>query len=167
MIHILQHAIERECKRMSKGFDHNAERAQRLRFYKNIAARPRALVVSAVSQNDHILLATTQLCCEILHLDTFCFFACFSWISFFWGWTWKRDHIDHGPGYFKAESNRECLILSVAVCNARRLCNQACELDIWRKDAVSDHIPTEVHPFAEHGCIDTLICALLGMWTSI
>ena len=71
------------CKRMSKGFDHNAERARRLRFYKNIVARPRALVVSAVSQNDHILLATTQLCCETLHLDTFCFFACFSWISFF------------------------------------------------------------------------------------
>lgn len=58
----------------------------------------------------------------------------------------NRDHIDRGPGRFKAKSNRECLILSVAVCIARRLCNQACELDIWRKDSVSDHTPIEVHP---------------------
>lgn len=85
-------------------------------------------VVFAVSKNDHISFATFQFCCEKLHLNTF--FYEFLKSLLFEVELKKRDQIDHGPGCFKAVSNRECLILSVAVCIARRLCNQACELNI-------------------------------------
>lgn len=48
-----------------------AEKAQWLRFYKNIAERPWQLVVFAVSQNDHIPLAAIHFSRAIQHLNTF------------------------------------------------------------------------------------------------
>lgn len=116
-----------------------------LDFSKNIAERPWVLLLK-LSQNNHISFWTIQFCCEIQHLNTF---LCVSLNLFLLRLNLKKkDRIHHGPGCFKAESNRECLILSVAVCNPRRLCNQACEVHIWRKDSVSDHILIEVHPLA-------------------
>lgn len=92
-------------------------------------------------------------------LSLHCFFVCFLKSPSFEVELKKRDHIDHGPGCFKAASNRGCLIWSVAVCIARRLCNQACELDIWRKDSVSDHwsLLKSIHSLN----MDVLMCSSL------
>lgn len=90
MIHFFQNAFEAfvRIQKKRKGFDHDAERAQCLRFYKNIAERdPECLLFwgfFGASQNDHISSATIQFCREVQHLNTFCMF---SWISVIWGWT--------------------------------------------------------------------------------
>ncbi len=54
-------------------------------------------------------------------------------------WIW--NHTDQGPGCFKVVCNSGCLILSVERCITRDLCNTFFELNIWRRDGPSDHIP--------------------------
>lgn len=75
VIHTLQNAFEGFVRifffSKKKALIMKAEKAQWLRFYKNIAEGPWRLVVFAVSQNDHIPLAAIHFCCAILHLNTF------------------------------------------------------------------------------------------------